>query len=223
MKYTQKVKCINRQIGIFNSLQYDQHSISIIGCGAVGTAVGIILCKLGMKFFELWDNDTVALHNLPNQFFKNDDIGNYKTSSLKNVMELFGIDVEINIENEFFTKSNKFINPIIFSCVDSMSARKLLFEKAVRSKIPKLFIDTRMGGEIFEIFTIDLTNKEAIKYYRTTLYPDSEAMDTPCTNKAIIYNVMVIGALAICQLTKVLNNTKYKLEITGDLVNVMIK
>jgi len=210
-------------VGIFNPTLFDEYGISIVGCGGVGSALGIILAKLGMSNFELWDFDKIDLVNIPNQFFKENSIGKLKTEELKENMELFSKDLDIEIVNQKFTTKNVLTKPIVCCCVDSMKARKDIFEKAVKSKEAKLFIDTRMGGEIFEIFTIDLTNKDNIKYYKNNLFPDNEAASVRCTEKAIIFNVMTIASLVACQLIKVLKNVKYKRELTGDLITVNIK
>lgn len=212
-----------RQTSIFDPSLFNDYGISIIGCGGIGSAVGIILSKLGMKIFELWDFDRVELVNLPNQFFIEEDLGNYKSIALKSHMEKYGINTDIIAHPIPFDNTMKLELPIIICCADSMAVRKNVFEKAVRSKIPKLFIDARMAGEIFEIFTIDLTNDKDIAQYKASLFTDEEASTVPCTEKAIIYNVMTIGSLIACQLTKVLKDKKYNIELTGDLYNMLLR
>jgi len=43
--------------------------ITLIGCGAIGSAVGIVLTKLGASFIAIWDGDKVEEHNIANQYF----------------------------------------------------------------------------------------------------------------------------------------------------------
>lgn len=212
-----------RQAGIFDPSLFNDYGISIIGCGGIGSAAGIILSKLGMKIFDLWDFDKVEIVNLPNQFFIEEDLDKYKSIALKDHMEKYGINVKIKANPMAFDQTMKLEQPIIICCADKMSVRKTVFEKAIRSKIPRLFIDARMAGEIFEIFTIDLTKEKDILQYKESLFPDEEALDIPCTEKAIIYNVMTIGSLIACQLTKVLKNKEYHIELTGDLVNMILR
>ena len=43
--------------------------IHIIGCGATGSWVALMLAKMGISNITCWDFDKVEEHNLPNQFF----------------------------------------------------------------------------------------------------------------------------------------------------------
>ena len=56
-----------------------QHSIHIIGCGAVGSTLAENLVRLGLTRFTLWDFDQVESKNIVNQMFFSDQIGT-KTS-----------------------------------------------------------------------------------------------------------------------------------------------
>ena len=71
-----------RQSSLIDIESYRDNKISIIGCGAIGSFVGISLAKMGLTQFRLVDFDKVELHNLPNQFFNMNDIGNYKSTAL---------------------------------------------------------------------------------------------------------------------------------------------
>ena len=47
----------------------------IIGCGSVGSTIGVILAKMGFSNFVLIDPDTVEIENVSNQMFNIGDIG----------------------------------------------------------------------------------------------------------------------------------------------------
>lgn len=212
----------SRHTDIFNPQLYDQYGVSIIGCGGVGSGVGIILAKLGMQKFELYDSDVIEEHNLSNQYFKDNQLGYNKTSALSNNMYEFNRSINTN-NNTDFTSKNVIKTPIVFCCVDSMKARKIIFNKCKKTNNCKLFIDTRMGGETFEVFIINMTKKRDVNYYEKNLFPDKEAVQLTCSAKTIIYNVMAIASCSVALMSRVLNGQPYKREITGDLFNLMIK
>lgn len=214
----------SRQDGIFAPDNYNQYGITIIGCGAVGSFIGINLAKLGMSKFTLYDNDKVEKHNLPNQFFKNTDINKWKVKALHREMTEYAPTKKIEIMShpkKFNPKSKIIKNRIVYSCVDSMKSRMIIFEKALKDGV-QLLIDTRMGGQIFEIYTVDLTDEKSIKRYADSLHDDKDSVQERCSERSIIYNVLVISGLAVAQLVKVLKGDNYKKEITGDLVNMMV-
>jgi len=219
-----------RQLSIFDPDNFNQYKIGIIGCGSIGSYLGITLSKLGMKKFRIIDNDKINEHNLSNQFFTREDIGEYKVDVLKNEMNRVNPDgqvLEIGEKKRRFIIKDLIGLNIVFCCVDKMDARKRIFNKCVKNKhrngYPKLFIDTRMGGEIFEVYTINLLNKEDVKMYRQSLFSDKNAEQTPCTARSIIYNVLAVSSIAVAQMVKVFNNVLYRNCITGDLVNMWLK
>ncbi|MEK0337743.1 MAG: ThiF family adenylyltransferase, partial [Nitrosopumilus sp.] len=160
-----------RQIGIFNPDQYDQYGMTIVGCGAVGSVIGVTLAKIGLKKFVLYDGDKIERHNISNQFFASDEIGSYKSEALANNMKLLSPrkDLEIEAINKNLRKPFRLKTPIVFSCADTMKARKRTLENAQRDHV-KLLIDTRMGGQAFEVFTVDLTNSKKVGEYKKTLF-----------------------------------------------------
>ena len=79
-------------------------TIHIVGCGAVGSNLALILAKMGVTNFCLWDLDRVEPHNLPNQAYLPQHIGHKKTEALASVLKEFNPEIEITIHDEFFTE-----------------------------------------------------------------------------------------------------------------------
>ena len=52
-----------------------------------------------------------------------------------------------------------------------------------------------MGSETGIVYALNPWEHEAVRAYEETLYEDSEALQLPCTARAIIYNVFGIAAL----------------------------
>src|SRR3990172_2701 len=57
--------------------------VALVGCGAVGSYVGVTLAKMGFRSFELWDDDVVEEANVGVQLYDAADLGLKKTTALE--------------------------------------------------------------------------------------------------------------------------------------------
>lgn len=75
-----------------------QYTISIIGCGGIGSISTVIMAGMGFKNFKIFDFDVIESSNLNRQFFyTKDTIGKYKSEVLKE--ELHKRYDNLNIES----------------------------------------------------------------------------------------------------------------------------
>lgn len=205
----------DRQIGIINILEYSDNSITIVGCGAVGSFAALALAKMGIMHFELYDHDTVELHNIPNQLFSHHHIGKHKVEATAVELKLHSKPASIVRRPIKF--DSQFINSQIVLCsVDTMAARKKVFAAAKKSKMVQLFFDTRMAGLQAQLYTIDMKDKKEVKYYESTLFSDEEAVQERCTERAIIFPVLGLASLVCCNVVKALQGKAITNFITID-------
>lgn len=212
------METFTRQAGIFDPKYFDHYSITIVGCGAIGSFVSITLAKMGFKNLILVDSDIIEDHNLPNQFFPINELGYTKVSSLRGMIRRLTDLKSIVPIVKRFDKNFKLTSEVVIAATDNMESRKEIYEIAKRDGV-QLLIDARMGGETFVVFTVNLFNQKARKKYEKTFHEDAEA---PCTQRAIIYNVLFIAGLVANQLKKVMNGEDYSLEVNGDLKNLVL-
>ena len=126
----------------------------IIGVGATGSWLALQLFKMGIKDIRMYDFDTVEPHNVPNQLFGYNDVGTSKIEAMMKILHK-QIEWDENSDNSILTSQEntfKFVTPdyqevcgkiekitkenfsqliengYVFCLVDSMSARKDLFE-----------------------------------------------------------------------------------------------
>lgn len=191
-----------RQSSIINIKDYEDNKVSIIGCGAIGSYVGTSLAKLGLVKFELWDFDKVEEHNLPNQFFFEEDTGKPKVDATEKMMRLINSKCKIVTHKQKFDKDSVLNSNIVIICVDTMASRKEIFEYAKKDKGITLFIDTRMGGLEGQIYFIDMEDKKEIANYEASLFSDEQAVRERCTERAIIYTVLGMASFLCCNLVK---------------------
>lgn len=179
-----------RQLDIFNP-ENQRLRITIIGAGSVGSFLTLNLAKLGFNNLEVYDFDKVEEHNIPNQFYRVQDVGKKKVDALKEIVNSF-----TGIEIEGHTTRAKLIEPegdqLIVFTVDSLSERKKL-AKGLKD-YPSTLLDIRVGGEGYSIFAVDLTDSEQYRDYMDSL--EGKDAELPCGAKSIIYTILAVTSEA---------------------------
>jgi molybdopterin/thiamine biosynthesis adenylyltransferase len=208
-----------RHIDVFSPDSLSNVRIDVIGVGATGSRVVLALAKLGLENIHAWDFDTVESHNIANQVYRLGDIGRLKVEALQELV-LESTGTKINIHNEKVDGSQK-LGDIVFLLVDSMAARKEIWQKAVRNKIRvKLMIETRMGADSGRIYTILPTDPDQIAKYEDNLYEDAEAEVSACgASISVGPTAEVVSGMAVWQLIRWTAITKLGKE---DTLNVEI-
>ena len=76
-------------------------SITVIGCGGLGSPLAAYLAGAGVGKIKLVDDDTVELRNLHRQvFFSEDDIGIKKVKALSNYLKNLNSNTTIEIHDK---------------------------------------------------------------------------------------------------------------------------
>lgn len=218
---------ISRHMELFDPDKFE-HPVTIIGAGATGSWLALALAKLGITDITVYDFDVVEEHNIPNQAFRvstiiheNDtdvhtsDIGAYKVNALRElVRESTG--TIINIVNEKFVDQR--LSGVVFLMVDSMSARKEIWENSIKLKpTVKLLIEPRMGLDVGRIYNVDPTDMNHIKKYEDTYYGDDVAEVSACgASKTVITSALGITSWCSRQLINFYNKEELDNEILID-------
>lgn len=187
-----------RQQDLVNQEEIKNTAITLVGCGALGSASAMALTKMGAITFRLLDPDVVSPENLPNQMYRENDIGLQKVEALARTLHDYNHEAFIHITPSRFDEFHKIITPVVIVTTDSMSSRKLVWDSFVQSPECRCLIEARMGAEEGQVYTITkgaIVDKDDMLFYNNHMYTDAEAVQAPCTAKAIIYNVFMIGAL----------------------------
>lgn len=163
--------------------------VVIIGCGALGSAVALLLAKLGIPLI-LMDSDVVEPHNLPNQLLYGvDDVGQKKSDVLsKKLSAMTGIPSRSFAQR--YEDGVPIVHKHVFSCVDSMAVRKSIFTGLVDRD--GTFVDGRIGARDFSVYVVERVWIHQLDEYRESLFDDSEAN----IERAACGTVMSIGATA---------------------------
>ena len=186
---------LHRQIDFLYPPRDGDPHITIIGCGGTGSFVTQMLATMGLTHLQVWDADVVEEHNIPNQAFLLEHIGMSKVDAMADIVKRkCGVDIEVKDEF-FFDDSIIHHDGIVISAVDDIETRADIFKNLqTRSTNVSRFIDGRLGGEVYQVFNIDMLRKEDVEFYESTLFPKAEAERIACTAQAIIYIASAISA-----------------------------
>lgn len=196
----------NRQLELFNPNHFKE-SVHVIGAGATGSWLVLMLAKMGIKDISVYDYDVIEEHNIPNQLYGPNSVGKPKVNELqKIVFQQTGIRIKALNKKIESSADVANMNGYIFVLVDSMS-----FRKSIYTDIKKRFdmgvirlIETRMGLEHGRIYSINPRNKTEQEKYEATLYTDEDSVTSACgSSQSIAITAIGISQLAIWEMLKV--------------------
>lgn len=181
------------QTGIFDPTGY-AGGLTMIGCGGIGASVLPTIVTMGFTRYVLWDDDQVEPRNVASQLaFRPADLYRPKVEVLSEYLQAYGA-VEIETHLEKFT-ANDPLEGLVISGVDSMAARKEIWQAAAWNTNVPLYFDGRIGGEHFTLLVIEPFNPDDVKWYEDRwLFDDEQAAELPCTQRAIVYPAVALGA-----------------------------
>lgn len=174
--------------------------VTIIGVGAIGRQVAIQLACMGARSIQLIDFDTVDETNITTQGYLPAEIGLAKVEALQATILSIDPDISVDTINDRF-RSRQNLNPAVFCCVDSISARTAIWRSTQHKT--DFWCDGRMLGETIRVLTAD---SESHTHYPTTLFAQSEAQAGSCTSRSTIYSANIAAGLMVHQFTRWLRN-----------------
>jgi len=208
-----------RQLDVVSPEDLASLRVNIIGAGGIGSPTALALAKMGVEHLTVFDPDTVELHNLPNQVFRFEDLGRAKVEALAAICRDFA-GIEPEARQERF--ENQPLSGVVVSGVDTMAARKGIWQRVRYNPAVSLYVEARMGAEVARIHSVRPCDPTSVRWYEGTLYSDEEASEAPCTAQAIIYNVFMIAALVASQVKKFSKGEVFPKEIIFDLATLTL-
>jgi len=194
-----------RHSGWFGPEDAQDTTLNIIGVGATGSHIGLYAAKMGFHNFRVWDLDVVENHNLPNQIYESQDIGARKVDAFQRVLQSFNPHIQVE-KHPYFFKAEEHRDlldgPLVLT-VDTMSARKDIFEAFKYNWRVKKVFETRLGFDYGELNVIDCFNANQLNEWESTLLSDSDIPEAPCNMRIITTLVCMVSAYTahkICDL-----------------------
>lgn len=189
-----------------------------MGIGATGSHLAYQLIKLGIQELSLWDDDSVEAHNVANQFFFQQQIGELKTEALRKLLWDINPSCKININSKLLTNKSKKLSGIVFLLVDDMQSRKEIWEHHIKfnNTVP-FMIEARMGTHHGQIFTINPMDLKEIKLWESFWYPNEAVKETTTAcggSQTMCPTASIIAGHMAWQFINVINKDDYQRNLT---------
>ena len=160
-------------------------SIAIVGMGGIGSNVFDIATRMGVTEFTLYDGDNVEAANVWPGAFAMEDVGQPKAEVMVRRMETtLGANLHANIRGWFDVDDAHQPHDIWVVGTDTMRSRRDVWEVVSNLRLFGLYIDSRMGGGGFEIYTITADDRDAARQYEQHHLANVADQDLPCGQKA---------------------------------------
>lgn len=128
-------------IGINNLEKLINSKVLVFGVGGVGGYVVEGLCRSGVGYIGLVDNDVVSVSNINRQIIATyDSLGEYKVDIMAKRIKSINPNAHCEIYKTFYLKDNEKIDfsiyDYIIDCIDTVSSKIAIIEKAKKLNIP---------------------------------------------------------------------------------------
>lgn len=199
---------LTRQLDLI-PLEDLKRQVHIIGAGAIGSHVALMLAKMGITDLTIYDPDFVSIENMSCQGYRFSDIGKPKVQALFEIVKDY-TNIEIKKVQEPWTKEKPFdLRGIVISAADSMQVRTDLFTHCKNDFRVDWFIDSRMGAESALMYVMNAQRPEDQSAYEATLYADKNAQPERCTAKATIYTANLLSGHAVKAVKNLITKKPY--------------
>lgn len=158
---------LNKHLEFFNPLELEDE-IHIIGVGAIGSNLALMLTRLGCTNIHLYDFDKVEEINVANQNYFRDQVGCSKVDATLNNMLSINPEIEVEIHEEGW-KPGATITGYIFLCLDNIDIRKEIVKNCKDNRYVKAILDFRMGLADAQHYMAVTSDKKAIERLLNTM------------------------------------------------------
>jgi len=196
---------LSRHIEIF-SPDNVKYPIHIIGVGATGSFVAMELARMGCPVLNIYDFDDVEIHNIPNQYYDNGDLGKLKAEALAEKLKLINPNIIVNVFTSAVLPTHDEEHAgidqmagYVFLLVDSMKVRKELWNAVKANKNIIHCWESRLGSDQARVYSLDMSVKDFSKY-EVDFYDDDNAEVSACgTSITVLPIVLQTASLMIVQ------------------------
>ena len=203
-------------------MRADKKIIHCIGAGSIGSFTDFLLAvvarNLGLEL-ALYDFDIIESGNLVNQLFWKPDLGRgkekiFKVRALKKIIRRFS-SVSVYTSRERVGRNTP-LSGIVVVMVDSLQARREIFQAVKFNTAVSLYIDARSGGKHATVFALNPIDIDQVRVYEKTL--EGQAALPPCADPNTL-PVLSLVAGVIGQLV-LLYQDERPLRLSKTLINI---
>lgn len=197
-------------------------TISLVGCGAIGSTVAEQLARMGFSNIHLYDFDTVDPHNITNQTFTISDIGSTKVLCCAQHMKEINPDINI-VTHEAGLQAPYITNGIIILAVDNIDLRRTIVEANKYNPNVVAFMDFRMRLTDAQMYMADAKDpKQMENFLGSMAFSHEEAIEsTPVSacgvQLSVVYTVKAIVSYGMANLVKFMQKSEYRKMLMVDM------
>jgi adenylyltransferase/sulfurtransferase len=174
--------------------------VTIVGCGALGTALAELLTRLGVGYIKIIDADIVEISNLHRtRLFMEEDVGKPKALVCKDRLAKInsGIKIDAVIDVVDQTNVEELIkgSDYVFDALDSLFYRLVLNDACVKLGIPLIY-----GGVIGEYSSVKLIVPKVTSCLSCFMNYANEADTNACETIGTLNTVIDVTASLQVQL-----------------------
>ena len=175
-------------------------SVAIIGCGGLGSLIGLYLAGAGVGGITLIDDDVVEISNLHRQLaFRESDLGKSKSQALRNQLALLNSDIAISAHNyrlgEDSALDEAYLSGVdlVLDATDNLAARHTLESVTRRLNLPWIMgAATRFHGQVAAF-----SRTRAEGCYQCIAPAQDAERSADCRNEGVLGTV--VGVIAAWQ------------------------
>jgi molybdopterin/thiamine biosynthesis adenylyltransferase len=226
-KYSRQI--MMDQIGISGQKKIFNSSVSVIGCGGLGTSAAQYLSMSGLGGLTLIDDDKVSLSNLNRQtLFSEKDVGKSKSLVLSERIKSINNSIKIIYFKKKVTSKNikRFVgkDKIVLDCTDNYESRLVINKFCHLEK--KILISAALQNFELQAFMTSSWSKHDNPCYKCIFPELNKDTAMSCDEMGIIAPVAGLGGLiqanlAINFILKLKSN--FKELILFDCLNLDLK
>lgn len=166
-------RTIERHRRLFDPAWFNPRRATVLGVGAGGLTVALLLAKLGVQNMLICDTDVVEPENLGPSLYGWQHVGERKIDACARVIrESAHLEIEATPNDALELGS---YGDAVFLCVDSNDLRKKLVERfAFGDTGPQRIFEGRMSARFFLNHSFDPRNDEHVRSWLRYWVPDSE-------------------------------------------------
>ncbi|MBK8129592.1 MAG: ThiF family adenylyltransferase [bacterium] len=187
-----------RQQDVVDAEKLANLQVTLIGLGSIGSVTGLYLAKMGVCKLTCFDADVVDIHNVSNQAYGMSDVGLLKADAFSALVENQTGLLPNTIGMHF---DGRQLSGVVISAVDSMKSRETIWKSIREQPNVQLYLDARMGLETMVVHAVRPQIKADRVAYTSSIVPDDQALQEPCTARTICYTPLMAASVA-CNLVK---------------------
>ena len=167
-------------------MRTDKKIIHCIGAGSIGSFTDLLLAIMARTptwELALYDFDIIEGGNLVNQLYWKPDLGRskkkvFKLAALKKIIRRFS-GVKVYTSKKKVGRKTP-LSGIVVVMVDSLAARREIFQAVKFNTAVSLYIDARSGGKHAIVFALNPIDIDQVRAYEKTL--EGQAAPPPCAD-----------------------------------------